>query len=117
MGLKRYSSFIVLVLLLSLGEDLGGASASFYMLNNARVSCNGAFADCFFGSRGNEEDWESLWHYSAGGRLLLQQGQAISYGALQRPAVCNAAQYANCIVPVNMNNRPCTAYNRCKRAG
>ncbi|EOY03754.1 Rapid ALkalinization Factor - like 3 [Theobroma cacao] len=39
----------------------------------------------------------------------------ISYGSLQKPPVCNANEYGNCIKPVDEDNRPCTVYNRCKR--
>ncbi|KAL3525835.1 hypothetical protein ACH5RR_014207 [Cinchona calisaya] len=104
-----------------LGEEFEGASSSSYMLDRAQVpSCNGTFADCFFdgGDEGNEGGGEFLVHYSAGGRLLLQQSNPISYGVLRpQQQVCSAGQYSNCIVPNdNKINRPCTAYNHCKRA-
>lgn len=39
----------------------------------------------------------------------------ISYGSLEKPPICNANIYGNCIKPIGKNDRPCTAYTRCKR--
>ncbi|XWS36837.1 hypothetical protein CRYUN_Cryun20dG0120000 [Craigia yunnanensis] len=50
----------------------------------------------------------------------LLQGQSaldryISYGAIQKPRICNGNIYGNCIVPIGPSYRPCTVYTRCKR--
>ncbi|KAL3525836.1 hypothetical protein ACH5RR_014208 [Cinchona calisaya] len=118
---KYRSTLILLIFFIRLGEEFEGASSSSYMLDRAQVpSCNGTFADCIFdgGDEGNEGGGEFLVHYSAGGRLLLQQRNPLSYEIFHpQQQVCSAGQYANCIVPNdNKINRPCPPYNLCKRA-
>lgn len=39
----------------------------------------------------------------------------ISYRGLERPPICNANIYGNCIKPIGNEYRPCTVYTRCKR--
>ncbi|XWS75674.1 hypothetical protein CRYUN_Cryun01aG0111400 [Craigia yunnanensis] len=39
----------------------------------------------------------------------------ISYRGLEKPPICNANIYGNCIKPIGKGYRPCTVYTRCKR--
>ncbi|KAJ6684405.1 PROTEIN RALF-LIKE 27-RELATED [Salix viminalis] len=63
---------------------------------------------------GNEEEFsmDSEVHQ----RLIASQGQFIAYRSLEQQPVCNAQIYGNCVKPINPGSRPCTYYNRCKRA-
>ncbi|KAJ6421523.1 hypothetical protein OIU84_028820 [Salix udensis] len=63
---------------------------------------------------GNEEEFsmDSEVHQ----RLIASQNPFISYRSLEQQPICNAKIYGNCVKPVNPGSRPCTYYNRCKRA-
>ncbi|XP_041002983.1 protein RALF-like 27 [Juglans microcarpa x Juglans regia] len=67
-----------------------------------------------------EEDHEYLSadHHEKGKHDVARgpmDQRVISYGALQRPPVCNANIYGNCIVRVSPHDRPCTYFTRCCR--
>ncbi|XP_022727900.1 protein RALF-like 27 [Durio zibethinus] len=49
------------------------------------------------------------------GGLAAYPSKYISYRGLQKPPICNANIYGNCIQPIGKSNRPCTLYTRCKR--
>ncbi|EOY03755.1 Uncharacterized protein TCM_018923 [Theobroma cacao] len=78
-------------------------------VNNVIALCNGTITeDCVLNVNGEN-------HLA---KRSLQGGSAsrhICYGAIQRPSICNANTYGNCIVPVGPSYRPCTVYTRCKR--
>ncbi|KAJ6753033.1 PROTEIN RALF-LIKE 27-RELATED [Salix koriyanagi] len=63
---------------------------------------------------GNEEEFsmDSEVHQ----RLIASQNPSIAYRSLEQQPVCNAQIYGNCVKQVNPGSRPCTYYNRCKRA-
>ena len=71
-------------------------------------ACNGTIMDCI----GEEE---LLIGFEGNGRSLAQNPNHISYDSLQRPPICNAKIYGNCIIPKSGYQRPCSLYNRCNR--
>ncbi|KAJ9683069.1 hypothetical protein PVL29_018874 [Vitis rotundifolia] len=70
--------------------------------------CNGTISDCI-------GEQEFLIGFEVKGRSLAQNPPYISYGSLQRPAVCNERIYGNCLTPKPGKVRPCSYYDRCKR--
>ncbi|MCD9639714.1 hypothetical protein HAX54_024420 [Datura stramonium] len=48
---------------------------------------------------------------------LANAGNTLSYKGLQRPPVCNAKIYGQCIGDKGSEKRPCTYYNNCIRDG
>ncbi|GMI85582.1 hypothetical protein HRI_002227500 [Hibiscus trionum] len=48
-------------------------------------------------------------------RILVSGPNHLSYKGLEKPPVCNANIYGNCIKPIGKSYRPCTVYTRCKR--
>lgn len=69
--------------------------------------CNGTISDCI-----GEQEFLIGFEVK---RRSLAQNPYISYGALQKPPVCNAKIYGNCLTPKPGYKRPCSYYNRCKR--
>ena len=57
-----------------------------------------------------------FWEFGIRQRVLAgYPAKSISYRSLEKPPICNANIYGNCIKPIGNGNRPCTVYTRCKR--
>ncbi|KAK8541704.1 hypothetical protein V6N12_014331 [Hibiscus sabdariffa] len=64
------------------------------------------------------EDQEEDWSFGGSGmeqRVLASAPNHLSYKGLEKPPVCNADIYGNCIKPIGKEYRPRTVYTRCKR--
>ncbi|GMI76282.1 hypothetical protein HRI_001297500 [Hibiscus trionum] len=61
------------------------------------------------------EDQEEELLFGMEQRILVSGPNHLSYKGLEKPPVCNANIYGNCIKPIGKSYRPCTVYTRCKR--
>ena len=94
-----YSSSLVLLILLRTDAAPANSSA-------------GGVIDEFIA----EEFDEFLMESEVSRRILAgNQRRKLSYAALEKPKVCNALIYGDCVGKANPDNRPCTLYTRCKR--
>ncbi|KAG6620638.1 hypothetical protein I3842_Q056200 [Carya illinoinensis] len=87
------------------------------LYNNGTNSADGIF---IVGEE--EEDHEYLNADHEKGKQVVrglatyhQTTRVISYGVFQRPQVCDANIYGDCIERYNPHHRPCTYYTRCSR--
>ncbi|XP_039043673.1 protein RALF-like 27 [Hibiscus syriacus] len=100
-----FSSFFLTCLLLTLfSSSLAKAAVSKTNTTSYDETIGGLIED--------QEEEELLFLEQ---RVLVSGPNYISYKGLERPPVCNANIYGNCIKPIGKNYRPCTVYTRCKR--
>ncbi|KAK9272367.1 hypothetical protein L1049_002738 [Liquidambar formosana] len=116
MGIKlkgRGISLIFAVLIITQIADMSCVS-SLSLEKNTELPCNGTVGSCL---HEDDEGSELLLDSEVSRRSLQYTGSKICYKGLERPPVCNADIYGNCIKPINKYQRACSLYNRCKRAG
>ncbi|XP_044506792.1 protein RALF-like 27 [Mangifera indica] len=110
MGTSRFP-FAVSLMILFITTNLWATIAFEVVINNNTTSFGVAIGE-------EQEEEEFLMESEVSRRLLAASAvNHITFDSLEMPAVCNAKIYGNCIKPISGNNRPCTYYNRCKRAG
>ncbi|KAK8532325.1 hypothetical protein V6N13_131658 [Hibiscus sabdariffa] len=103
--------FLASLLLILLSSSLGLAKAAL-----SKIKTNTKAYDETIG--GFIEDQEEDWSFGGSDmeqRILVSGPNHLSYKGLEKPPVCNADIYGNCIKPIGKDNRPCTVYTRCKR--
>ncbi|XP_044506794.1 protein RALF-like 27 [Mangifera indica] len=110
MGTSRFP-FAVSLMILFITTNLWATIAFEVVFNTNTTSFGVAIGE-------EQEEEEFLMESEVSRRLLAAPPvNPLSYNALKTKEVCNAKIYGNCIKPISGNNRPCTYYNRCKRAG
>ncbi|KAL4340846.1 hypothetical protein GQ457_08G015180 [Hibiscus cannabinus] len=100
-----------------------GLFAKFFLASLLLILARAAFAEggtnatAYDGTmiEEKEEEWLLLGGWGMEQRLLASSPNYISYKGLERPPVCDANIYGNCIKPIGKTYRPCTVYTRCKR--
>ncbi|KAB1211449.1 hypothetical protein CJ030_MR6G021361 [Morella rubra] len=107
-------SFVVISIVFRTSTSMSMSGPSDFAENNIHRRCmpNGTNSDCAVVDAGEEylsEDEQIKFV------VRPNMPREISYRALQRPPVCNAEIYGNCIVHVSPYYRPCNYYTRCIR--
>ncbi|KAM3252972.1 rapid alkalinization factor [Capsicum annuum] len=107
----QYKMFLVILLLTIVMLEITNVQK--VVCVDASQECNGTNSSI----GGCLADADEFMMESETNAMLLANVKRISNRALQKPQLCRAAIYGNCISnPKNPPKRPCNFENRCKRA-